>query len=112
MNFGEVIKQLNYQSCLTRLKWNDGVVSDAHFIFKQEPLIIKVRNLYTVPIIPERAKKIFEQRAELVDLGDKPSKLYTDLTYADQIIKVDNENNAAYYIPTTEDMLADDWYAI
>lgn len=97
MKFTEVIEGLQQGHNYTRSSWNGK-----KFITLQIPADI------SCDIIPKMTSLNDEAKELLLDLGDGM------IHYRNQVLQVsldndDSQNIATYYIPTWEDIFADDW---
>ena len=94
MNFGEIIKELNDNNTVARKSWPYG-----KFIVKQIPQTISPDIVPRMTSLPNMAK---------VHIGQCDGSI----TYHDQVIqinKVVGKCDATYYIPSWEDIFAEDW---
>lgn len=92
MNFREAIERVKTCSYIARCtNWDDDV-----FIFAQVPAYINEETIPKIQILPEVVKR------EITEAG------FTSLSYQNQICKFDN-GNITYYIPTGDEILANDW---
>lgn len=97
MKFTEVIEGLQQGHNYTRSLWNGK-----KFITLQIPADISRDIIPKMTSLNDEAKKL------LLDLGDGM------IHYRNQVLQVsldndDRQNIATYYIPTWEDIFADDW---
>lgn len=112
MKFEEVIGELEKEKCIARMLWNNNTIANSSFIFKQIPAEISIEVVPKMQSLPDSVKKIFNQRFELTNFVGENNKFYNSIKYINQVVKVDNENNITYYIPSGEDIFAEDWYII
>lgn len=96
MKFSEIIERLNNGETCARESWPGGT-----FIVKQIPQTITAEIIPRMTSLPDQAKKI----------------LCGTLSYHDQVLLVKagnygKEAHATYYIPSWEDIFADDWRII
>lgn len=92
MNFGETIERV--KTCFyiaRRANWDDDI-----FIFAQIPANINEEIIPKMQSLPDVVKR------EIIEAG------ITSLSYKNQICKFDN-GNITYYIPTSNEIFADDW---
>jgi hypothetical protein len=102
MNFGEVIKELKKGCVYTR---HATVSWYGKFIVMQIPQTIPADIVPKMTSLPDQVKGI------LGAMGDG------SISYHDQVLIVEANDNckkshATYYIPTWEDLFAEDWIAI
>lgn len=100
MKFSEIIDRLNEGIPFTRSNSLYG-----KFIVKQIPQTVPADVVPRMTSLPEHAKAIIGTMADGA------------LSYHDQVLLIeanDNcpESHATYYIPTWEDIFADDWIAL
>ena len=69
------------------------------FIFQQIPAKIDLGIVPKMISVPDEVKKVMEQ-------------LQKGFNYQNQAVKVDKDGNTTYWIPTIEDLLAEDWYIL
>lgn len=92
MNFEEAIERVKTRSYIARhANWNDKV-----FIFAQIPAYINRETIPKMQSLPEIVKCEIEAGG------------WDDISYQNQICKFDN-GNITYYIPTGNEIFADDW---
>lgn len=99
MTFDKILEKLRLGHVFTRLGWTPEKME---VIFKQnEDHISKdfIPNLYSIPYY---ARKVFD---------GFPEK--TALHFKNQVVKLDLfTGNATNYVPSWEDLFADDWYQL
>lgn len=97
MTYGEIIKELADGKTLARKGWPGG-----SFIVRQIPQTIGLDVIPRMTSLPDMAKTHLKQHE-------------SSISYHDQILRVDvnfGKSYATYYIPSWEDMFADDWYIV
>lgn len=96
MDFKQVIDGLKEGKCFMRTAWQDGKV-----ITKQIPADIPTGTIPKMQSLSDDAKEM------LASVGDK------QIHYRTQVIQItegeDGGNIVTYYVPTWEDIFADDW---
>ena len=99
MNFGSAIVLLENGSLLTRDSWdNKGV-----FVCKQIPCDIPDTVVPNMQSLPQAAKDEFAKRF------GSDGVIFDSISYCDQMIIVDRNNNINSWSPSTSDMFAIDW---
>lgn len=96
MKFSEIIEPLNKGELLAREAWAGGTC-----IVKQIPQTVAAEFVPRMNSLPTEAKKA----------------LTGELTYHDQVLQLrignyGKKTNATYYIPSWEDIFAEDWRTI
>lgn len=96
MKFSEIIDRLNTGETIAREAWAGGT-----FIVKQIPQTVAAEIVPRMSSLPEQAKKM----------------LCGTVSYHDQVLLVQardygREAHATYYMPSWEDIFADDWRII
>lgn len=69
------------------------------FIYQQIPAKIELSIVPKMTSVPDGVKEVMEQ-------------LQKEFNYQNQAVKVDKDGNTTYWIPTIEDLLAEDWYIL
>ena len=95
ITFGQAVEALRAGQCIARKSWNYAGV----FVFKQVPSAIKPEIVERMTSLPDSVKEI------LIDRGEGPN-------YVNQMAIVDTDSSVDSWLPTAEDMFADDWFVI
>lgn len=99
LTFSEALYLLKQGFPVKREGWNKG-----KFAFRQVPASINVETIVPkMQSLPARVKSIFIKRNEI-----KGAPIQT-LEYSNQIALVDKDNNIYSYLPSSEDLFAEDW---
>ena len=93
--FGDAIAAMKEGKCVARRAWNYAGV----FVFKQVPSAIKPEIVERMTSLPDSVKEI------LIDRGEGPN-------YVNQMAIVDTDSSVDSWLPTAEDIFADDWFVI
>ena len=103
MNFETIMKVLTQGHLAHRLEWTID-----HFIFLQVPSTIPAAVVPNMTSLPEQVKKEFERRftseTEFLSIGPD------EISYKNQIAKVDECNVITGWSPLVEDIYATDWH--
>ncbi len=107
MTFGDIIKELKDGKTVHRSSWWFD-----KFIVRQIPQTISSDIVPKMTSLPDMAKKHIEQNA-----NDSAKTGGGSISYHDQVIQVnidliDGNCRATYYIPTWEDIFAEDWEVV
>jgi len=105
MRFSDAIDLLERGFLLCRRETN-GMNS---FIFMQKSHILKGQDIEYLKFLPEAVRNEFVRRRELISLDLRQSCYFQKLHYSNQLLSVDHENNIKTWIPTVEDLTANDW---
>lgn len=103
VTFKEALTALEKGRRITKELWGDPEM----FVFKQVPSKI---NMTTVPLmqsIPDSVKREFERRLKGSDLV-----IYKQIRYEDQLCLVAPDNVIYSFVPTTSDILSEDWIVL
>ena len=107
MNFGDIIKELKNGKTVRRSTWWIN-----RFIVRQIPQTISPDIVPHMTSLPDMAKEHIKQSA--IDANETGGG---SISYHDQVISIDvnpttGDSRATYYIPTWEDIFAEDWVVI
>lgn len=94
MTFAEIIDRLKAGEAFTRRAW-DG----SKFIVCQNPQTIPAETVPKMTSLPERAKELLA------------ASFRGSISYHDQVLVItQSSGEATYYIPTWEEIFANDWF--
>ena len=96
MDFGIAIIGMKAGECATRLSWEKG-----KFITKQIPCKLEGLIIEKIQSLPNSAKKL------LIEMGTPPK-----IEYKNQLLCINEKGEADSWLPTAEDIFAEDWIII
>ena len=95
LKFEEVLKAFKQGKPISRQSKSEEYL----FIYKQIPAKIDVSIVPAMTSVPDEVKEVMK-------------KLEKGFHYKNQAVQVDKNGNVTYWIPTVEDLLAEDWYIL
>ena len=95
LKFEEVLKAFKQGKPISRQSKSEEYL----FIYKQIPAKIDVSIVPAMTSVPDEVKEVMK-------------KLEKGFHYKNQAVQVDKDGNVTYWIPTVEDLLAEDWYIL
>lgn len=103
MHFEDVLLGLENGVTFSRLSWE----VENKFIFKQIPAEIDIEKVPHMTSLPNEVKDIFGYRKNFgEETGFNP---YFSIRYKNQLAVVHGDNSITSYVPSVEDLYADDW---
>lgn len=91
MNYGEAIDLLREGYCVSRSSWDSG-----QFIVRQNTCTVDYDTIPNMSSLPDSAKEVLRSRK-------------SSITYHDQMIIIDSDNQITSWIATPSDTYATDW---